>query len=151
IYQRAQLEKAAGDLALGWRLEERRIAMPRFHRTVALPPRWEGPGRPVGRLLVATEQGIGDELLFLSCLPELLRDVPDPVVELDERLHPIYRRSFPGLALVPRQAYRIEGGRAVFDYGRVGRDHGITHYIHAGSLPGLYRNDRSRPADRVGY
>lgn len=151
IYQQAQVEKAAGDLALGWRLEERRIAMPRFHRMVALPPRWEGPGQAVGRLLVATEQGIGDELLFLSCLPELLRDVPDPVVELDERLHPLYRRSFPGLEMVPRQAYRIEAGRAIFDYARVNRDYGITHYIHAGSLPGLYRSDRARPADRVGY
>lgn len=151
LFQRAQVEKATGDLALGWALDEHRVRGPRFHLTVALPARWGGPGKPAGRLLVATEQGVGDELLFLSCLPDLLEDVPDPVVELDARLHPLFRRSFPGIALVPRQAYRLEGERAVFDYTLVTREHAITHYIHSGSLFGLYRADRGKPATRAGY
>lgn len=150
-YQYAQVELAAGDLARGWALHEARIRGPRFHRTSALPPRWGGPGAPVGRLLVATEQGIGDELLFMSCLPELLDDVPDPVIELDARLHPLFRRSFPGLELVPRQARRGEGGGVVFDYDAVRRQFGITHHVHAGSLSGLYRADRARPAARRAY
>lgn len=150
-YQAAQVEIATGDLARGWALHEARIRGPRFHRTAALPPRWDGPGAPVGRLLVATEQGIGDELLFLSCLPDLLADVPDPVVELDARLHPLFRRSFPGLELIARQARRDDDGRVVFDYGAAVGRHGITHHIHAGSLPALYRGDRSRPAGRRRY
>ncbi len=150
-YQYAQVEKASGDLARGWALEENRVRSVRFHRTAALPARWNGPGTGVGRLLVATEQGIGDELLFMSCLPDLLSDVADPVVELDARLHPLFRRSFPGLELVPRQAFRFEGGRVVFDYSRVRSALGISHYIHAGSLPGLYRADRDRPATRRSY
>ncbi|GHD60905.1 protein FlbA [Thalassobaculum fulvum] len=151
LFQHSQVEKAIGDLALGWALDEHRVRSPRFHLTLALPARWGGPGTPVGRLLVATEQGVGDELLFLSCLPDLLADVPDPVVELDARLHPLFRRSFPGITLVPRQATRLEAGRAVFDYTRVAREHSITHYIHAGSLLGLYRAERARPATRRGY
>ncbi len=72
-------------------------------------------------------------------------------MELDARLHPLFRRSFPGLELVPRQAFRFEAGRVVFDYARVRSERGISHYIHAGSLPGLYRGDRDRPATRRSY
>lgn len=151
LFQQAQVEKATGDLALGWALDEHRVRSPRFHITVGLPARWGGPGTPAGRLLVATEQGVGDELLFLSCLPDLLADVPDPVVEMDARLHPLFGRSFPDLAMIPRQAARLEGARAVFDYGRATGDHAITHYVHSGSLPALYRADRGRPATRAGY
>jgi len=150
-YQAAQAEIATGDLATGWALHEARLRGPRFHRTAALPAAWGGPGTPAGRLLVATEQGIGDELLFMSCLPDLMNDVPDPVVELDARLHPLFQRSFPGLQLVARQARRGDAGRAVFDYDAVVRQHGITHHIHAGSLPALYRGDRARPAARSSY
>jgi len=151
LFQHSQVEKAVGDLALGWALDEHRVRSPRFHLTVALPARWAGPGTPVGRLLVATEQGVGDELFFLSCLPDLLEDVADPVVEIDARLHPLFQRSFPGITLIPRQATRLEGGRAVFDYTTATREHSITHYIHSGSLLGLYRADRDRPATRPGY
>lgn len=150
-YQMAQVEKAVGDLARGWALDEHRVRSIRFHRTAELPERWAGPGSPLGRLLVATEQGIGDEILFMSCLPDLLNDVAGPVVELDERFHPLFRRSYPDVTFVPRQAHRWEAGRVVFDYARVRRDHAVTHYIHAGSLPGLYRGDRAHPATRRGY
>lgn len=151
LFQQAQVEKATGNLALGWALDEHRVRSPRFHIAVGLPVRWGGPGTPAGRLLVATEQGVGDELLFLSCLPDLLADVPDPVVEMDARLHPLFRRCFPDLTMVPRQAVRLEGARAVFDYTQVVRERAITHYVHSGSLPGLYRADRARPATRAGY
>lgn len=151
LHQYSQVEQAVGDLARGWALYEERTRSPRFHLTAALPERWGGPGSPVERLLVATEQGVGDELLFLSCLPDLLADVADPVVELDSRLHPLFARSFPGITLVPRQAYRIEGDRAVFDYTALRQQHHISHYIHSGSLLGLYRGDRQRPATRPGY
>lgn len=151
IYQYAQAEKAVGDLGRAWELDEQRVRSARFHRVSALPAPWRGPGTPADRLLVATEQGIGDELLFMSCLPDLLVDVPAPVVELDARLHPLFRRSFPGLDLIPRQAFRGDDGGVLFDYGRVVRDYGITGYIHAGSLPRLYRAERGRPATRAAY
>jgi len=150
-YHAARVEMAIGDLTRGWVLDAQRVRRAGFHRTVALPPCWAGPGHRVERLLVATEQGIGDELLFMSCLPDLLCDAPDPVVELDARFHPLFRRSFPGLRLVPRQAARFDAGKVVFDYTGVARDLGISHAIHAGSLLGLYRGDRARPATREGY
>ena len=46
-----------------------------------------GPGqRPPSRpLLVCAEQGVGDEHIFLSYLPDLLRQVSDVIVECNPR------------------------------------------------------------------
>ncbi|HEY9567024.1 MAG TPA: hypothetical protein VIR38_02965, partial [Thalassobaculum sp.] len=108
-YALAELELAIGDLRHAWQFYEHRLARASATPRTNLPPRWAGPGTGCGRLLVVAEQGIGDELLFLSCLPDLLHDVADPVIELDVRLHALFRRSFPGIALVPRQS--VCGGR----------------------------------------
>lgn len=149
-YLLAQAEKATGDLGRGWDLEAARTAGPRFHRTLGLPPRVTGPALPSRGLLVAAEQGIGDELLFMSCLGELLSDCPAPVVEADPRLHPLLARSFPGLSLIDRQV-RADGKDAVYDYTRVVPALGLTAHLHAGDLPARYRRDRSRPSPQGGY
>ncbi len=149
-YQLAQAEKAVGDLALGWDLDALRVGGPRFHRTRGLPPRVGAGPLPASGLLVAAEQGIGDELLFLSCLPELLAECPDPVVEADARFHPLLGRSFPGLRLIDRQI-RADGAGAVYDYVSAVPALGLTAHLHAGDLPGRYRRDRRRPAARPGY
>jgi tetratricopeptide (TPR) repeat protein len=63
-------------------------------------PEW--PGGPLGgRLLVWNEQGIGDELMFSSLLPELSKQV-DLVVECDPRLLDLFGRSLPGVTLISR-------------------------------------------------
>ncbi len=55
-----------------------------------------------GRLLVWGEQGVGDEILYASMLPELARAALRVTVEIDDRLAPMFRRSFPGMEIVPR-------------------------------------------------
>lgn len=149
-YLWGQVEKAAGDLGRGWDLEAARTTGPRFHRTLGLPPGVEGSELPAGGMLVAVEQGIGDELLFMSCLPDLLEECPSPVVEADPRLRPLLSRSFPGLKLIDRQV-RAEGRGAVYDYTDVVPALDLTSHIHAGDLPARYRRDRSRPSARGGY
>ncbi|WP_281683769.1 hypothetical protein [Thalassobaculum salexigens] len=149
-YLWGQVEKAVGDLGRGWDLEAARTTGPRFHRTVGLPPRVDGPDLPAEGMLVAAEQGIGDELLFMSCLPDLLADCPAPVVEADPRFHPLFRRSFPGLRLIDRQV-RAEGKGAIYDYTGVVPALGLTSHIHAGDLPARYRRDRARPSTQGGY
>src|SRR3546814_903831 len=150
-YALAELELAIGDLRHAWQFYEHRLARASATPRTNLPPRWAGPGTGCGRLLVVAEQGIGDELLFLSCLPDLLHDVADPVIELDVRLHALFRRSFPGIALVPRQSVCGGRGEAAVDYAGIRREHGVTHGVFAGSLPGLYRAERDRPATRARY
>ena len=149
-YLLAQAEKATGDLGLGWDLDALRTGASRFHRTLGLPAKADGPDLPAQGLLLATEQGIGDELLLLSCLPDLLAEEISPVVEADARLHPLLARSFPGLSLIDRQA-RPEGDGVVFDYRRIVPALGLTAHLHNGDLPGRYRRDRSKPSRQGGY
>ena len=154
-YHLAQAEKAVGDLGLGWDIEAGRDSWPRFHRVAGLPPRLPGSPLPDAippddGLLVASEQGLGDELLFLSCLPDLLAECRSPIVEADARLHPLLQRSFPGLRLVGRQARR-QGDRVLFDYTEVVRQLAPRAYVFSGDLAARYRRDRDRPAPRGGY
>jgi hypothetical protein len=98
-------------------------------------PRWDG--LPC-KLLVLGEQGLGDEILFLSCAQDLLDQNPDVTWEVDHRLIPIAERSFPGVRFVSRwkddatrTPYELSDPRGEFDA-----------YIPAGGLCKLYRHSR---------
>lgn len=41
------------------------------------------------------EQGIGDEISYASCLPDLIRDSKSVTIECDARLEGLFQRSFP--------------------------------------------------------
>jgi len=45
--------------------------------------------------LLTAEQGIGDQILFLSSLNEMLPKIEKPILICEERMLPILRRSFP--------------------------------------------------------
>ncbi len=149
-YHLGLAEKSIGDLGKGWDIAASRLSWFRFHAVRGLPPRRVAGPLPAEGLLVAAEQGIGDELLFLSCLPDLLADCPAPVVEADPRLHPLLARSFPGLQLIGRQLRQVDG-RAVADYAEVTSRLGLTASLLAGDLPGRYRRRREAPAPAGGY
>ncbi len=56
-------------------------------------PRWDGSK---GKTVVAYgEQGIGDEILFASAIPDLIRDSKKVVIDCDNRLEGLFKRSFP--------------------------------------------------------
>jgi hypothetical protein len=49
-----------------------------------------------GRWLLAYgEQGVGDEIMFASCLPELIASAGKVVIVCDPRLKTLFARSFP--------------------------------------------------------
>jgi len=49
---------------------------------------------------VIVEQGIGDQILFLSAMDEALKRIPKLALICEERLKPILSRSFPGIVLL---------------------------------------------------
>lgn len=56
-------------------------------------PRWNGEK---GKTVIAYgEQGLGDELTFASCLPDLIRDSKKVIIDTDRRLVNLFKRSFP--------------------------------------------------------
>jgi len=62
-------------------------------------PVWDGtPGQTI---VVYGEQGIGDEILFASCLNELIGCSKQVVFECHKRLHTIFANSFPTIDIYP--------------------------------------------------
>lgn len=80
------------------------------------------------RVALWSEQGIGDQVLFSTLLPELERRGIKGVVEVDARLAALYRRSLPRFEFVPP-----ESAQEAFA--------GCDYELPMGSLPGLFRRD----------
>ena len=65
-------------------------------------PQWQGEPLKGRRVLVWSEQGIGDEIMFANPIPDLLASGAELVLECNDRLAPIFQRSFPDAAVVAR-------------------------------------------------
>ncbi len=90
-----QSDYAAGWPDYEWRLQTCKVEITKYQQ-----PRWNGQPLPQGTLLVHGEQGVGDEILFASCLPELVPLVGKCVLVCDPRLAKLMARSFPAVAIV---------------------------------------------------
>jgi tetratricopeptide (TPR) repeat protein len=145
---RAIVHFLKGDLQQGWRDYEARLDIvakaPRADRPL---PRWNGESLRGTRLLVRAEQGVGDQIMFASLIPELAaraaREGGQLVLECEPRLGPLFARSFPTAEI---RSSRIETreGIPTARYDWMETDGGVTAAIAMGSLPGLMRDDRMR-------
>src|SRR5690606_17476763 len=52
-----------------------------------------------GTLAVWGEQGLGDQILYASMIPDLAADASAVVLEVEPRLIPLFQRSFPSVQL----------------------------------------------------
>jgi hypothetical protein len=59
-------------------------------------------------LLVWSEQGVGDQIMFAFLFPDLLEQGADCVIEADRRLEPLFRRSFPKTRFLARKSVDAE-------------------------------------------
>lgn len=115
-YNRALALLRHGRLAEGWRAYEWRWTSPVFkaaprHQNI---PRWRGEPLAGKKLLVWGEQGVGDEIIFASMVPDLVERGIDVTLECDARLAPLFRRSWPAIKVVeepraPAPAARYKG------------------------------------------
>jgi tetratricopeptide (TPR) repeat protein len=80
--------------ATGWDAYEHLIRPDKLRKEVEYEPdlpRWDGS--PGGEVVVYGEQGLGEEFLFASCIPDAMRDV-SVIMDADPRLASLFRRSF---------------------------------------------------------
>lgn len=67
---------------------------------------WDG--QPFeGTLLVAAEQGLGDEILASSLFTDLAERRIDAVIECEPRLLPVFRRAFPSFRFTSREEHAL--------------------------------------------
>lgn len=94
-----------GEFALGWDGYEHRRNFESFigkHRRFPLPE-WDGKALDGRTLLVLPEQGLGDEIMFGSCIPDVMQKARHVVLECDPKLEAIFQRSFPQCTVVSRR------------------------------------------------
>ena len=94
-----------GDFKNGWKQYEWRRQCDNFpfEKRDFSQPFWEGTDPKAKSILVWTEQGIGDEIMFSSILPDLLNRNANVIVESDTRMVSLFQRSFPKIRFIPRQ------------------------------------------------
>lgn len=106
---RGQLQLLRGHWQEGWDLYEAR------RKTVSTPvrampwPEWQGEDLTGRRILVHAEQGLGDIILFASCIPDLLGRGAHCVLEAPPRLHSLFARSFPEAQVVRHEPTGTQG------------------------------------------
>jgi hypothetical protein len=103
----------------------------REDRDVLGLPKWDGtPGQ---RVLIYGEQGLGDEIMFASMLPDILKTNP-VVLECHARLETLFRKAFPQLEAV----YGTRWDQEV----SWGDNHKCDARLAIGSLGKFYRRSR---------
>ncbi len=71
-------------------------------------PEWRGDEVLGGPLLVCAEQGLGDQIMFASCIDDLTNLIGECVVECDPRLVRLFGRSFPQTRVYPHSKKSTE-------------------------------------------
>jgi len=93
-----------GELAEAWDFRCRRFERPGFGGRYAAWPLWRGEDLAGKVLLVWGDQGVGDEILFASMLPDLAASGGRVLFHCDDRMVPVYGRSLPAVTAVSRNA-----------------------------------------------
>ena len=140
----AQLRLQRGDFAAGWGEYEWRFqcadAQPRRNDA---SPRWNGSTDLQRNLVVYAEQGLGDQIMFASCLPEPIARVGHCAVECDPRLVELLARSFPQATFF---AHRPESAPQ-----RINPGARPACQTYLGSLPALFRKRWADFPRHAGY
>lgn len=103
-WEYAQLLLVQGRSAEGWAAYDHRFDA---GIAVAQPypyPRWQGEALHGKTLLVHGEQGLGDELMFASLLPELLAEGAQLILACQPPLQALLQHSFPEARVLPHRA-----------------------------------------------
>ncbi|MBX9903930.1 MAG: tetratricopeptide repeat protein [Burkholderiales bacterium] len=116
----------------GWVDFEQRLNINRFKAWRSCEPRWNGTALNGRTILVMREQGLGDEIMYASCYPDLLRQSAQCHIECEPRLERLFARSFPGARFHPLHDMET----------RERTDPGVPVdvYSYAGSLPRHFRS-----------
>lgn len=108
-------------------------------------PEWDGTQLLNDKtLLIYTEQGLGDEIMFASCLPDIIVKTKHCVIDCDPRMSPIFKRSFPSI--------KVHGGKKKQpDLKWLKEFEPIDFQIPIGDLPKYFRNHLPDFPKHLGY
>ena len=97
---------SSGQFLDGWReLQWRHKVLQNIQRPPDnVPPVWNGHALASARLLVWTEQGLGDEILAMTMLPDAVHVAAAVTLLCSIRMVPVFKRAFPTVSVQPYTA-----------------------------------------------
>ncbi len=143
LLYRGAIVLSLGRLAEGWSQYKYRFDAPNeqiFLRDIP-PAYWDGEDLTGQSVLIWTEQGLGDEILHGSILPDVIRQAGQCVIECSKRMVPVFARSFPAIRVVGYKASNIPATSA----------EGIDYQIPLASLGQHFRSDFASFPRHDGY
>jgi len=140
VLNRCYIYLALGNCESGWREYERRLAAPDTEKRNFPYPVWYGEDLAGKTILVWGEQGIGDQILFASLLPDLIARAGRGIYECSPKLVPLFARSFADADVVAKS-----------DPPHPATERDIDYQIAAGSLPLHFRRELQHFPRRSGY
>jgi tetratricopeptide (TPR) repeat protein len=101
-WNKGLLQLLLGDFESGWLGYERGLEMkhPRARLCYRRFAQWDGSTLAGRTILISGEQGVGDQIMFGSLLPDLVERGARVILDVDRRLHPLLQRSVKGLTLI---------------------------------------------------
>ena len=140
-WHRGLLRLLRYDFDRGWDDYDYRLRSEAAPRRATGISRWRGERFNGRKLLVYGEQGLGDQIMFASCLPDALDRAAHVTLEIEPRLHALMRRSFPALDVIAPERMSESA-----DIGPV-----ADCEIPLGSLPAIFRRARAAFPQREAY
>lgn len=106
-------------------------------------PRWQGESLRGKTILIYAEQGLGDEIMFASCLPDIAVQADHCIVECARKLGPLFARSFPTAT--------VHAGNPDESRDWLTNIPAIDYQIPIGSLPLHFRSRKDTFPKHQGY
>lgn len=105
---------------------------------------WRGEPLHGKKIIVLAEQGLGDQIMFSSCLPDLMKLEPDQIIfEVSKRIHKTIDRSFPDCRIIS------SGQNNDFEWVTEFPD--VDFYIPLGDLPRFFRRSVEEFPESISY
>jgi tetratricopeptide (TPR) repeat protein len=139
-WHKSLMDLSLGHFREGWRGYEYRYNVDGFHTTSggikSIPENYIKKFPTIHdvdnrNIYIILEQGIGDQVMFLSILPDLKNVAKKITCQVDDRLVRIFSFSYPDIDFVSKQD--IPPANVLSDYA----------VIRMGSLPHIFRSNRS--------
>lgn len=121
---------ARGNWREGWAGFDRSLGG-KFRKEIQFQDEGRWDGAPDKTVVVYGEQGLGDEVLYASCVPDVAAVSKNVILECDPRLEGLFRRSFPMVDVYGTR--RLEAPWL--------ENHQIDARCAIAGLPKFFRND----------
>ncbi len=100
---------------------------------------WNGESLTGKNVLVWGEQGIGDQIMFSTCLPDIIEQAGHVIIGTDDRLVSLFERSFPQASVYGVTRYTSDRQAIVEDFSWLDNYPEVDFFVLVGSLPRFFR------------